>query len=303
MEPQQHPGNRPLWAVFPQYTGSGTAFVARALGTGVSLQDLDWRLIGEESRAGPMNMALDEAAAASVAEGASPIIRLYRWQPSTLSLGYHQDPDTIEWDWCAESGVTVTRRPTGGGAIYHDRWGDISYSIIVPASAVAGDLVESYQTLCTPILDGFSRMGIDASFSETERPGIYEPACYLRPIHPAHDITVAGQKISGNAQYRQRDVVIQHGSITYESDPVRHLAGFDHPGIAPEGVAERVTDVRSHADIPRREAVGHLEAALSEWAAAEDGAWRASELRAARALAEQKYASRSWTRDGVDPTE
>lgn len=269
---------------------------------GVSLEDLSWRLIAEESRSGAMNMALDEAAAASIAAGEDPILRVYRWQPSTLSLGYHQDPETIDWEGCARRGVEITRRPTGGGAIYHDRWGDISYSIILPADAVSGDLLESYHTLCEPVIDAFDRMGIDADFSESERDGIYEPACYLRPIHPAHDIMVGEQKISGNAQYRQRDVVIQHGSITFGSDTGRHLEGFLGHDVDEQTFAERVTDVRSHSSITRGKAVAAVEESLAAWGNAEPGEWLESELRDGRLRAERKYRSVDWNREGNDPT-
>ena len=250
-----------------------------------------------------MNMALDEAAGLAVAEGADPVMRVYRWQPSTLSLGYNQDPATIDWSACRSRGVSVTRRPTGGGAIYHDRWGDISYSIVVPADAVSGDLLESYHTLCSPLLDAFDRMGVDGSFSERERDGVWPPACYLRPIHPAHDIVVEDRKISGNAQYRKRDVVIQHGSITFASNPTRHLAVFADPDATPAAFEDRVTDVRTHASIERHEAVSALETAFREWGGASEGTWSGRELRDARRLAESKYRSRTWVRSGTDPTD
>jgi len=288
-------GRNPVGGAEP-LSGRGTSEPA------VSMPDLDWRLIPEESRSGAMNMALDEAAARSVAGGAQPVLRLYRWQPSTLSLGYHQDERTVDWARCRETGVDVTRRPTGGGGIYHDRWGDISYSIIVPTSAVAGDLTASYRTLLTPIIQAFDRMGLEAKFSDRERPGLWEPACYLRPVDPAHDVVADDRKISGNAQYRQRDVIIQHGSITYESDPRRHLSVFADPDATPEDFGERVTDVRSQASITRAGAVSALESSLREWASASGGRWSRDELRTARELAETKYRSTDWTRRGKDPT-
>ncbi len=283
--------------------GERNRLVRGVLPIPVALSELPWRLIPEESRSGAMNMALDEAAGRAVGRGADPVLRLYRWQPSTLSLGYNQDPATIDWTACRSRGVSVTRRPTGGGAIYHDRWGDISYSIVIPAQVVSGDLLESYHTLCSPLLDAFERMGVAAEFSEDERPGVWPPACYLRPIHPAHDIVVDGRKISGNAQYRQRSVVVQHGSITFESDPTRHLAVFDGLGATREAFEERVTDVRSDGGISRQEAVSILETALREWGGATTGSWSGEELRQARRLAESKYRSPPWVRSGIDPTD
>ena len=60
------------------------------------LADREWRLIREEAWDGPMNMALDEVAAETAAAGGLRTLRVYQWEPSTLSLGYHQDPATID---------------------------------------------------------------------------------------------------------------------------------------------------------------------------------------------------------------
>ncbi|MFC7139697.1 biotin/lipoate A/B protein ligase family protein [Halosimplex aquaticum] len=270
----------------------------------MDLADREWRLITEESRSGPMNMALDEIAAESAADEDVRTLRVYRWDPSTLSLGYHQDPATVDWDFCECEGITVTRRPTGGGAIYHDERGDISYSIVAPADELPGDLLESYELLCEPLLDAFEGMGIDAGFAESERPAVYEPACYLRALHPAHDVVAGdGRKISGNAQYRQRDAVVQHGSITFERTTERHLSCFADPAATPGDFDERVTGVAEQSGTPREEAVADLTEALRTWANAHEGTWSDAELAAARERADEKFAAERWNRDRDDPTD
>jgi len=261
----------------------------------------EWRLIREEAWDGPMNMALDEIAAETAADGGPRTVRVYQWEPSTLSLGYRQDPTTIDWEYCEREGITVTRRPTGGGAIYHDTRGDISYSLIAPASDLPGKLLDAYELLCEPILDAFEGMGVDAGFATEERPEIYQPACYLRELNPAHDVVAGdGRKISGNAQYRQRDSVIQHGSLTYESRPSRHLSVFT-ADLSPASFRERVTSIREQAGGSRADAVETLEATLGDWADATTGEWTDDELARARERAQRKYASADWNRDRVDP--
>ncbi|MFC7200443.1 lipoate--protein ligase family protein [Halospeciosus flavus] len=270
----------------------------------MDVAEREWRLIREETWDGPMNMALDEVAARTAAAGGPRTVRLYRWGPSTLSLGYNQDPETVAWEWCAENGVTVTRRPTGGGGIYHDYTGDISYSIIGPAEEFPSKLLDCYHLLCEPVLDAFHAMGVDADYVEGEVEEIYHPACYLRALHPAHDM-VAGErrrKIAGNAQYRQREAVIQHGSLSYALTPDRHLACFDGHDVTPERFRERVTAMVEEADVSRPEAVRTVEDALANWSDAVVGEWTDDELALARELAEEKYASEAWTRDGEDPT-
>jgi len=262
--------------------------------------DREWRLIREEAWSGPMNMALDDVAAETAAAGGPRTLRVYRWDPGTLSLGYHQDPDTVDWDYCERAGVSVTRRPTGGGGIYHDSDGDISYTIVAPDGELPGDLVESYRQLCTPILDAFERMGVPARFAETGRPALHEPACYLRELHSAHDVVVPGpdgpRKVSGNAQHRRADAVVQHGSLSYAVRPERHLAVFADQDVDAETFRERVTGIAEHADVDRATAVATLESSLRAWADAGAGAWTDAELSRARELAAEKYGSEAWTK-------
>ena len=266
-----------------------------------AIADLNWRLICEDIRSGSMNMALDEVAAETAAAGGPRTLRVYCWNPATLSLGYHQDPATVDWDFCEREGISVTRRPTGGGAIYHDTRGDISYSIVAPAEELPGDLMGTYELLCEPLFDGFERLGIPAKFASEKRSAIFEPACYLRALHPAHDVVAADErKISGNAQYRRRDSVIQHGSALFSDATERHLECFVDPP-SPERFRKRVTNVREHAAVTREETVQAFEEAFTEWADAEVGAWSEDELDRSRERAREKYESVAWNRNRTDP--
>ncbi|MFB6135165.1 MAG: biotin/lipoate A/B protein ligase family protein [Halobacteriaceae archaeon] len=265
--------------------------------------DREWRLVREEARTGPMNMALDEVAARTAADGGPRTARVYRWEPSTLSLGYAQDPATVDWEFCEREGIAVTRRPTGGGAIYHDAAGDVSYSVVLPADEQPGELLASYRELCDPLFDALDRLGVDAAFADAERPGLHDPACYLRPLHPAHDVVADGRKVSGNAQYRRRDAVVQHGSVSYALDPERHLACFADPGVTAAEFRERVASVRALTGVDREDCVAALEGALADWAGAAAGSWTDAELDAARELAAEKYATGAWTREREDPAD
>jgi lipoate-protein ligase A len=263
--------------------------------------DREWRLIREEARDGPLQMALDEVAAETAVSEGLRTVRVYRWRPSTLSLGYRQDPASVDWGACEEAGVSVTRRQTGGGGIYHDVDGDVSYSIVAPADELPGDLMDCYELLCEPIMTAFDRMGVDADFAASEHPPIHEPSCYLRGIHPAHDVLAGGRKVAGNAQYRQRDAVIQHGSLSYAVDAAAHLGVFADTGVSPERFRERVTGIREESGIHRERAVEILESTLAEWADAEEGGWSDDELDRARDLAAEKYAADGWVRDREAP--
>ncbi|ELZ31984.1 lipoate--protein ligase family protein [Halorubrum tebenquichense] len=270
---------------------------------------VDWRLIREESRPGPLQMALDEVAAETAAAGGPATLRTYRWEPSCLTLGRHQDPETVDWAFCEREGIDVTRRQTGGGGIYHDGRGDVAYSIAVPAESVPGELLDCYHLLCEPVLDAFDRLGIDADYVDEAVPELYHPACYLRELHPAHDVVAAGpdgtqrRKIAGNAQYRKREAVIQHGSLSFSVDAERHLGVFADPPVTPAAFRDRVVGMDELVGVERADAVATVEAALREWAAAtpeatveSDGSWTDAELERAEELAAEKYRDEEWIR-------
>lgn len=263
----------------------------------------EWRLVREEALDGATAMALDAVAAETAAGGGPRTVRLYRWEPSTLSLGYRQDQETVDWAFCEREGVDVVRRPTGGGGIYHDAHGDISYSIVAPADEVPGDLMETYEWFCEPLFDAFDALGVDAGYVDEEREALYEPACYLRPLHPAHDVVAGdGRKLSGNAQYRTREAVVQHGSVSFEVDAERHLACFSSPEVTPEAFRERVTGVAEQASgVARERAVRAFEEALAAWCGADEGTWTDAERERAAEIADGKYRSEAWNRDRVDP--
>ena len=267
---------------------------------------MDWRLIPEQRLGGPEAMAFDEVAAETVAAGGPATVRLYRWTPSTVSLGYGNDASIVDWAHCDRADIDVTRRQTGGGAIYHDGFGDVAYSIIAPKTAFSGDVTECYRQLLAPVVAAFEAIGATVGFADADAPAIWEPICYLRALDPAHDLVAPdGRKIAGNAQYRTREAIVQHGSLTFESDPDRHLAPFVDPPFGPEAFADRVCGLSEvpGVDLDRSAFVDRLATELAEWADADPGGWTDAERARASELCNGKYDDDRWVRDRVDPTD
>jgi len=159
----------------------------------------EWRYIPLQVNDAYTNMAIDEAILLGISKGISPnTLRLYRWYPSAISLGYFQNLESeVNLEACRKVGVDVVRRMTGGGTVYHDYEGEITYSIAFREGElnIPMDIVESYKYIEGGIVIFLKKMGIEAHMS-----GI-------------NDIVVMGKKISGNAQTRRHGVVLQHGTI------------------------------------------------------------------------------------------
>lgn len=261
------------------------------------------RVITEQELRGSEAMAFDRVAAESVASGGPTTVRLYRWAPSCVTLGYRTDASTVDWEYCASNNIEVTRRPSGGGAIYHDNFADVSYSIIVPADQFPGDVSECYQQLLQPIITAFDTAGVNIDFAGESTDDLWQPLCYLLGLDPVHDLVGSdGRKIAGNAQYRTKDAIIQHGSLSFVADGERHLKPFSDSPVSTDQFDTHVCGVRDFIpDMSRSQFVTLLEDALAEWANATVGEWTRSECDRMRAVVDDKYNSDAWICNRNDP--
>src|SRR5919109_2415696 len=119
------------------------------------MSDVRWRLIQDGAMPGAWNMAVDEVLLQGVADNRmSPTLRFYEWNPPCLSLGYFQSLEVVDVDACRAVGVDVTRRPTGGRAILHDR--ELTYSLTLPATVlgVEAGILPSYHPISRALQDG-----------------------------------------------------------------------------------------------------------------------------------------------------
>lgn len=242
-----------------------------------------WRVLPMHTTNAYMAMAIDEAVAESVAAGRSPpTIRFWRWSPSAVSIGCFQGiEDEVNLQACAESGTDVVRRRTGGGAVFHDSDGEITYSVIAPEGMFPRGIRESYQMICGWAIEGLARMGIKAEFA------------------PINDITVGRKKISGSAQTRRHGVLLQHGTILYRLDPEKM---FSHLRVSKEKISDkaiqsvhdRVTKILDYNVISID---GAYKALLQGFVSGKEygfGTLSTEEIARAHELAEKRYMSREW---------
>lgn len=260
------------------------------------MTDGEWRVLPIEPRSAAENMALDEAIQEAVAAGdAPPTLRFYRWEPSAVSIGYFQAlHDEVDVAACEEDGVDVVRRRTGGGAVYHDRDGEVTYSVIAPLDMFPEDLTASYEAICGRVVDAFGRLGIDASFA------------------PINDVVADERKLSGSAQTRREGALWQHGTVLHRVDPERMFRYLepDVEKVTDKHLAaaeERVASVVELAGGDGGEADGEgdgppaiedtyeaLHAAFTAGRDAVEGAASDGELARAETVAE-RYRSDEWT--------
>jgi len=176
------------------------------------------RLLHDPPRSGPTNMAADEAMLLGVGFGQSPpTLRLYQWDPPTISLGYFQPYAQYEALEPPARDLPVVRRLTGGGAILHDR--ELTYSLTLPvghALLESGpnrlyELAHDALIACLDLLGLHAWRGCPTDGSTAARGPFF---CFAR--RHRLDVLVGDDKLAGSAQRRTRHGLLQHGSIILE---------------------------------------------------------------------------------------
>lgn len=148
----------------------------------------------------------------------APILRFYQWAKPTLSLGYHQTPESLPVVPAhLAQHLDLVRRPTGGRAVLHQASGpnaDITYCIV--ARDLGMNRRRAYTYLCQFLVDGLRHLGVEVEFGSGGRGYIGEASCFRTAT--AADLSWQGKKVVGSAQLWRHQTVLQHGTILLQPD-------------------------------------------------------------------------------------
>jgi lipoate-protein ligase A len=172
-----------------------------------------WRLLKLQTADAYTNMAVDEAIMKARTDNRVPnTLRLYQWSPSAVSIGHFQTlADEIHVDNCKTHGVDMVRRISGGGAVYHDYEGELTYCIVAKLADLCCkdlDMLGAYQKICSGLNEAIRILGAKAEY---------------RPPDPKRcpNLTISGKKISGNAQASKKGILLQHGTFLLDIDHIK----------------------------------------------------------------------------------
>ena len=234
-------------------------------------------------------MAIDEAILEFRIKKQVPnTLRLYRWKPSAVSIGQNQGiMEEVDIENCNKLNIDYIRRISGGGAVYHDYNGEITYSIVASQSELPQDIDDTFRVLCKGIINTLGKFGLNAMHGKFHCPSIF----------------VGDRKISGNAQARRKGIILQHGTILLDYDPelmytVLKVRRPQMKSRLVKSVFQKVTTIKNETDqIPdiktfRDAIIEGYEKALSTKFMIEE--LTPDELSMAKKLVEIKYSSKDW---------
>ncbi|MBD5149026.1 MAG: lipoate--protein ligase [Oscillibacter sp.] len=245
---------------------------------------MPWSFIDVPSTDPAFNLALEQYAFDSLPRDRNWFM-LWR-NHNAIVIGRHQNTlAEINEAAVREKNVTVVRRLSGGGAVYHDL-GNLNFTFIQDA---AQDGKLDMNLFCRPVSQALQAMGVDAR------------------INGRNDITIGGRKFSGNAQYVREGRVMHHGTIMYDSDldTVGLVLRSDPEKVRAKGVRSvrsRVTTVRAHMPqpVPLEEFKARLLQEISRERPMESYTLTEADAAAVEAIKKARYDRWEWNY-GVSP--
>jgi len=152
-----------------------------------------------------MNMAVDQA---WLEQSIVPVLRIYRWDQPTVTLGYAQNVAKLQDSLPA---WPIVRRWTGGGVVLHA--GDYTYSVIVPASDAWAQTsaVESYRRIHGSLANALNLQDPKGFRLATPEDVIEAPFCFVAPA--VHDVIRGAMKVAGAGQRRGKLGLLHQGSV------------------------------------------------------------------------------------------
>ena len=172
------------------------------------------------------NIALEEYLITQT-DDSSEWFLLWQNRPAVIVGRYQNTAEEVNATIIQENQIEVVRRMSGGGAVYHDL-GNLNFTLIVTSSAD-----HSFSRFAQPVLKALHKLGVEAQLSGR------------------NDLTVAGRKFSGNAQYIGKKRLLHHGTLLFDTDLdiMQAVLNVDASKMASKGVKSvrsRVTNLAEH---------------------------------------------------------
>ncbi|MBE6687253.1 MAG: lipoate--protein ligase [Ruminococcaceae bacterium] len=218
------------------------------------------------------NLALEEWLMDNVNDD---VFMLWR-NEKTVVIGKNQNAYAeINREYADSHNITVSRRMTGGGAVFHDL-GNVNFTFI--AKKEEGSDID-FARFTMPVIDLLKKLGANAELSGR------------------NDILIDKKKVSGNAQCVRNGKVLHHGCMLYSADLSDvasvlnvDLSKFQGKGI--KSVRSRVANIKELCDIEMdvTDFIDYIEKGI------EGEAVELSEeqIKEVKALRNSKYATWEW---------
>jgi lipoate-protein ligase A len=259
--------------------------VRRALKRATQWSDYEWQLVHPGPLDPMMHLALDQVLAEEVGEGRrAPTLRIWEWASPAVVIGSFQSvKNEVDAENATKYGFPVVRRISGGGAMFIEPAGAVTYSIYAPIDLVQGmSFADSYAFFDEWAVQALRSLGIDATYV------------------PLNDIASPTGKIGGAAQKRLGNGgVLHHVTMAYDMDGDRmaEVLRIGREKLSDKGTKsanKRVDPLRSQTGMTREQIIERMIETFRAAHGLTDGTLTDFELERANELVATKFATDDW---------
>ncbi len=158
-------------------------------------------------------------------------ILLFYINDNAIIVGKNQNTfEEVNTDYVNKHDVTVVRRFSGGGAVYHDL-GVLCFCFLTKDD---GDSFRDFKKFTAPVIDALHKMGVEGA-----------------ELRGRNDLVIDDKKFSGNAMYSKNGRLTAHGTLMFDSEieavvgalkPKKHK--LESKGI--KSIRSRVTNIKPY---------------------------------------------------------
>ncbi|WP_208558811.1 lipoate--protein ligase [Marinilactibacillus kalidii] len=184
---------------------------------------------GEEILDARINLAIEYYLLNEI-ELDEPILLFYI-NDNAIIVGKNQNTfEEVNTDYVNKHDVTVVRRFSGGGAVYHDL-GVLCFCFLTKDD---GNSFRDFKKFTSPVIDALHKMGVEGA-----------------ELRGRNDLVIDEKKFSGNAMYSKNGRLTAHGTLMFDSEieavvgalrPKKHK--LESKGI--KSIRSRVTNIKPY---------------------------------------------------------
>ena len=225
--------------------------------------------------------------------------RIYFWERPTFSFGVSQKIKKIlDLEFIEKNNCTYVRRITGGKTVLHND--EITYSVISSEETFYknNDLYKSYMLISKIFVHAFNKIGINATLSKSSSSKLARSVnpCFSFPT--PNEIEINGKKIVGSAQKRDKNALLQHGSIPVSMNYNLYAGGSNSSA---ELIKKNMTTLNEISSKSREEFIQSFIFSFQSFinGKLDDFKWDNADKKEIQKL-EKKYSSTDWNFKGTD---